>query len=319
MAQDRKNRTLWCKKAEVDPSSGTLQEMLAAELDQDVTDRLENTSPSSEAGSFRVIAQHYKVGKGIAGIFTSYMPGASAVSVEIARGAKQLDLAQLRPPKSADATKVREWAEGLLYFYCRDDFVVLIQSAAVNIGQFEEHLSWLFKQPGEMIGPAVQLKDRPLRAAAEKVRRSHVKGIRIGGSVLNLVDDPSTSSTGTRSVRLAGSLFDAIKSALKDRASGFNWNDALDGNLKATLQLTYSRNTTTKAQKLLDEVGLAFRHLDDVDTELKLNDGQKITGKDLRLTTKRGILVRDGVLVPDSAFVIMQSWLIDLANAGELS
>lgn len=318
MSRNHRTRTLWCKKADVTPLLGTLQEMLAAALGGDVIDRLEDTSPDPDASSFQVIAQHYPVGQGIAGIFTSYVPGASAVSVEIARGTKQLDLAQLRPPKSADAGKVREWAEGLLYFYCKGDFVVVIQSSAVKMGQFEEHLSWLLKAPGELIGPTVVLKDRPIKAAVAKVRKSHVKRIRIGGTLLQPSEETTRVSTQSTHVRLGGSLLDAVKAALL-KGGGFHWEDALGGNLKATLQLTYDRTTTTKGQKLLDEIGLAFRNIDDVDTQLVLGDGQKLSANELRLTTKAKILADQGVLVADSAFAVMHSWFIDLANAGELS
>lgn len=323
MSAKHSTRTLWCKMTVVDPATGTLQQMLSRALGHgDAVDHMENTSPDPDAGSFRLIAQHYSVGKGIAGIFTSYVPGASAVSLEISRGTKQLDLAQLRPPKSADAGKQREWAEGLLYFFCRDDHVVVIQSSAVKIGQFEEHLSWLLRSSGDRVGPSVVLKDRRARSVREKVRHAHVKTVKVGGVLMKPAPrQPSTErTTESTQVAVAGtSMLEALRSALFNEGARFDWGAALTGNLKATLVLTYDRSTTTHGQKLLDDIGLAFRGQDDVDTVLKLSNGQKVTGNELRLTTQMKIPTTDGVLNMDAAFSTMHSWFLDLAGAGELS
>lgn len=322
MSAKHLTRTLWCKKAVVDPSTGSLQQMLSHALNHgDAVDHMENTSPDIDAGSFRIIAQHYQVGKGIAGVFTSYVPGGSAVSLEIARGTKQLDLAQLRPPKSSDAGKQREWAEGLLYFFCRDDYVILIQSSTLRIGQFEEHLSWLLRPSGERVGPSIVLRDHSAKAVREKVRHSHVKSMKVGGVLMKPAPDIESSRTTKESSQISvvgTSMLDALRSALFHEGAQFNWGAALEGNLKATLVLTYNRSTTSSGQRLLDDIGLAFRDHDDVDTVLRLSNGQKLTGRELRLTTSAKIPATDGILNMDAAFYTLQSWFSDLARDGEL-
>lgn len=319
MGRQKRQRSLWCKKAKVSDATTTLQAMVASALRvrEVARERSEPTSSDPSAPSYRLIAQHYQVRKGIAGIFTSYEPGASAVSLVNDPESKQVDIAQLQPPKTQDG-KRREWAEGLLYFYIRDDFVVLIQSAAVRQVQFEEHLSWLLCQKGERIGPSVALTDQVTSSARNAVKRSHVKSINFGGDLLQFGKSEPTTKSMNHKVPLVGPLLSAMKSVLRGSDDNFNWEDGLDGNIKAWLHLSYDRKTNEPAQKLLDKIGLALRNIDGIETELELKNGERIKGDMLRLTTKRNILSEDGVLVADDAFTAMSGWFNELADSGEL-
>jgi hypothetical protein len=319
MAREKRQRSLWCKKAKISDATTTLQSMVSSALKvRDVArERSEPTSSDPGAPSYRLIAQHYHVRKGIAGIFTSYEPGASAVSLVNDPESKQVDIAQLQPPKTQDG-KRREWAEGLLYFYIRDDYVVLIQSAAVRQVQFEEHLAWLLCPKGDHIGPSVALTDQVTTSARNAVKRSHIKSVNVGGDLLQIGKSEAPSTSIHHQMSLVGPLLGAMKAMLGGSDSGFNWEDGIDGNLKAWLHLSYDRKTNEPAQKLLDKIGLALRNIDGVETELELNNGERIKGDMLRLTTKRNILAEDGVLVADEAFSAMSGWFSDLAESGEL-
>lgn len=312
-------RVLWCKKAAVKPSSGTLQHLMGAALKSKefVGDRLESTSADPTTGGFRLIAQHYAIGGGIAGIFTSYELGASAVSIESDPGAKQLNIAQLQPPKTSDG-KRREWAEGLLYFYVRGDYVVMIQSSAVRQGQLEEHLSWLLKKTTERIGPAVELANQPTKSARDLVKRSHVRAVNFGGSLMRPKSEENATGPRRHQFKVVGPMLDAMKEVLKAGDESFKWEDGLDGNIEAWLHLTYKRSTNESAQRLLDKIGLALRNVEGVTTELELGNGEKISDDELKLTTKRQIEAEDGVLIADSAFTAMRSWLIDIVDSGDI-
>lgn len=319
MSKQKKTRSLWCKKAIVKPSHTTLQTMLGGVLKHKelVGDRLESASADPRSGSFRLIAQYYEVNRGIAGIFTSYQYGASAVSIENDPTAKQINIAQLQPPKTQDG-KRREWAEGLLYFYVRGDYVVMIQSSALRQGQFESHLSWLLKKATERIGPTVELSNQPTKKARELVKRSHVRSINFGGSLMQLGDDEHSTSQQRQQLHVVGPMLDAMKEVLKAGDESFKWEDGLDGNIEAWLHLTYKRSTSETGQRLLDKVGLALRKVEGIATELELGNGEKIKDEELKLTTKRQIDAEDGVLVVDSAFTAMSSWLIDIVDSGDL-
>lgn len=319
MPVEKRTRTLWCKKALVKPAFGNLQRMVGAALAKKefVGERLESTSADPTSGSFRLIAQHYPIGGGIAGIFTSYEHGASAVSIENDPGAKQINIAQLQPPKTLDG-KRREWAEGLLYFYLRADYVVMIQSSAVRQGQFEEHLSWLLRKKGEHIGPTVELSNQPTKSAKDMVKRSRVRSINFGGSLLRVDGAEQPSSPRQRQLQIVGPMLDAMKEVLKSGDESFKWEDGLDGNIEAWLHLTYKRATNEPAQRLLDKIGLALRNVEGIETELELGNGEKIKDDMLKLTTKRQIDAEDGVLVADSAFSAMRSWLSDVVESGDI-
>lgn len=317
MAKERKQRVLWCKKTKIKPAAGTLQDMVLAALARKrrAKDRSEPTSADPNAGLYRLIAQHHNVRGGIAGIFTSYERGSGAVSIVDDPDADQINISQLRPPKTQDG-KDREWAEGLLYFYIKDNYIVLIQSAAVRKDQFEDHLSWLLKKRGEMVGPSVQLIDQPTKSVQEMVKKSHVKSINVVGPMAGMSHQDKHGTEHQR-VRLAGAMLDGIKGIL-DGDHGFHWADALDGNIEVALHITYKWNTNAKAQLLLDDIGLAMRALEGVDTELELNNGEKISGSELKLKTKAWIPSEDGVLHTDEAFGAMVKWLGELAEKGHL-
>lgn len=226
MGRKKRQRSLWCKKAKVSDATITLQAMVTSALKakEVARERSEPTSSDPNAPSYRLIAQHYQVRKGIAGIFTSYEPGSSAVSLVNDPESKQVDITQLQPPKTQDG-KRREWAEGLLYFYIRDDYVVLIQSAAVRQVQFEEHLAWLLCQKGALVGPAVALSDQVTTSARNAVKRSHVKSINFGGDLLQLGKSESPTKSMHHTVPLVGPLLRAMKTVLGDSDDSFKWED----------------------------------------------------------------------------------------------
>lgn len=319
MAREKKPRSLWCKKARIKDATVSLQAMVAAALkDKHIArDRSEPTSDDPSTSSYRLIAQHYDVKNGIAGIFTSYEPGSSAVSLENDPAAEQVNIAQLQPPKTQDG-KRREWAEGLLYFFIRENYVVLIQSSTVRQGQFEDHLSWLLKRPGERIGPTLALVNQETSSARDAVKRSHIKSINVGGPLLFAGEATAPTQSRHHQVRLVGPMLDAMRSMLNAGEESFKWEDGLDGNIEAWLHLAYVRKTNESAQKLLDKIGLALRNVEGVETELELSNGEKIKGDELKLTKKCYILADDGVLVADAAFSAMADWFGQLVESGQL-
>ena len=314
MSRDVKTKALWCKKATVSPATGSLQQMVEAALRKKrlVADRRE--AISADGRNVQVIAQWVKFQRCIAGVFTGYERGAGAVTVDTDPNAEQLQLAQLLPPKTDG--KDREWAEGLLYFLIYENIVVMIQSAAVRQRQFEEHLSWLLKKDSERVGPAIVLADQAVKSVRDAVKKSGLKHVIVGGPLVSV--DEEADSVGNAVLQVEGAMLDAVKNLLPDNES-FKWSDGLDGNIEATLHLSYVRKTTESGQQLLNKIGMALRNVEGVEVGLELNNGQKIKGKDLCLTTNKRIPAQDGVLMIDEAFKAMHSWMVDIIEQREVT
>ncbi|TLS17953.1 MAG: hypothetical protein FDZ72_11625 [Betaproteobacteria bacterium] len=308
-------KALHCKKAVLTNQPGTLQAVLTASLDsrQQINQRLENVGSSHPATRFRVIGQYYPVKKALGGILVSYEPGSKAASLINDPSANQMTLDHFSAPTTS-AGQAREWVEGMLFFLVIGDYLVFIQSASVRQDQLEEHLGWLLT--GTSSNPVVvTLNDKPPSNVEKLIQRHHVKSLVLDGA---LMSGSTETTAGRESVKLEGPMLEMLKGALKGHGHGFRWNDGLEGNLEARLELTFKRSTTEPAQRLLDNVATTLRNLDGVDCELILGNGDKITRDQLRLTTKRNIEAKDGVLSPMSAFDQMYLWIESLANTGQL-
>lgn len=314
MATEKTPRKLHCKHAHIDPPGPSLQLRLAAALADRaiVMDRAEPLS----ATECRIIAQHYPVGGGIAGIFTAFARGASAVSVLDDPAAQTLSLDQIKAPPGDDG-KERQWVDGLLYFYVHGDTVILIQSAALRAGQFEAHLSWLLKPAGNGAGPSVRLADQYGRSALEQIATQHVKDVVVGGPLLQGGVVPVVAEQPQVRTRfeVGGRMLEALQSVLElDRAPGFDWQAGLDGNIEAWLHVSYRRRTNEDAQRLLDRIALALRNAEDLETVITLNNGQKIEGDALKLSRNCRIESREGVLLAEQAFAAMAGWHKELVE-----
>ncbi len=246
----------------------------------------------------------------------AYEPGSKAAALIKDMSAKQLSISHFSAPDDDVTGTPQDWVEGLLYFMIRENYVVFAQSTTVRSIQLEHHLTWLLTQ--NVASPViVTLSDRAPRDVEQLIRTNHVKSVFIGGSLISADQEGlSTDKVDRQSVKLAGPMLDAVKATLGGQQ--FRWLDGLDGNLEAKLELTFKRDTTTEAQKLLDNLAVALRHVEGVDTDLVLANGQKIAHDRLRLITSLSMDATDGVPNVSSVFESMYGWLKSLANTGQL-
>ncbi|HLO63284.1 MAG TPA: hypothetical protein VK165_10020 [Azonexus sp.] len=315
------HKTVHCKLAQIPALNGSLQAAIAAELSvrEKAADRLEQVSVrSGSVGRSRVIAQSYDWKGALAGIMLVYEPGSKAAALIKDMSAKQLAISHFSAPDDDATGAPQEWVEGMIYFMIRENFVVFTQSAAVRSGQLEQHLTWLLTK-SETSPIIVTLSDRIPKDVEQLVRNSHVKSIFVGGSLMSVDYEGGAAQekTDRQSVKLRGPMLDAVKAAIGGDQQ-FRWLDGLDGNLEAKLELTFKRDTTTQAQQLLDNLAVALRHLDGVDTDLLLANGQKISHDQLRLMSLLSMDATDGVPNVTSVFESMYGWLSSLANNGQL-
>lgn len=315
---EKVKKTLYCKKAVTANVSGSLQQALHAALTARQTAKSRVEPASKTANRFRVIAQHYLCKGSLVGVFLAYEPGSKAASLINDPSAELFELEHFAAPPVPGGGQ-REWVEGLLFFLVREDHVVLIQSAAVRIEQFEHHLCWLLTTPDSL--PAdVKLHDQPPRNVERLIRESHVKSIVVDGSLM----EPERAEESAREVRvtsgivLGGPMLEGIKGMFDGAAHDLGLRGALEGSIEARLELSYKRSVGESAQQLLDRLAGAFRNLDGVDTCLVLNNGDRITRDQLRLLTQRNIKTKDGALIALDAFDVMHAWLDELVNTDQL-
>ena len=318
MANEKSPRKLFCKRAEITPPGGTLQSRLTIALAGKalVRDRAEPTSPTA----FRIVAQHYPVDGGIAGIFTAFERGASAVSVLEDLTAELLTVDQIKAPPGEDG-KERQWVDGLLYFYVHGDLVILIQSSAVRAGQFESHLSWLLGTDSQSGTCSVKLANQYGRSALEQLNASHVKDVKVGGPLLHAVSaaPASGSVVADKRIELGGNMLEAVSVLLEGgNGPGFNWAAALDGNIEAWLHVSYKRKTNEDAQRLLDRIAMSLRNAEDLEAVITLNNGQTIAHGELKLSKSCRIESKEGVLLADKAFSAMSVWLKELVDSRQI-
>lgn len=315
------HKTVHCKRAEVPALTGSLQAAVAAELAarEKASERLEQVSArSGSVVRSRVIAQSYNWNGALAGILLAYEPGSKTAAILKDMSAKQLAISHFSAPDDDQTGTPQEWVEGLLYFMIRENYVVFAQSMAIRSGQLEQHLTWLLTRNNDR-PVIVSLCDKTPKDIEQLVRKSHVKSIFVGGSLMSVdyeVESPQARAE-QQSIKLKGPMLDAVKAALGG-GQQFRWLDGLDGNLEAKLELTFKRDTTTQAQQLLDNLAVALRHLEGADADLILANGQKITHDELRLMSVLPMEAIDGVPNVSSVFESMHGWLSSLASNGQL-
>ncbi|MBB1635013.1 hypothetical protein [Cupriavidus sp. UME77] len=206
------------------------------------------------------------------GIFASYEKGTHQLVVAEDDSAEMLTVEQVAPPDSADKTKRNEFLEGICYFGLFKNHILVVQSSALRVKQLEAHLNWLL-QRGQAISnnDNLILGDQVSKATRDKIRKAHVKELEFGTPLVNVteVTDPQvTQQAGVRTsvMEYAGLGIDILRQAIgAERLDKLHLADAIDGNLEVTIRVRYKRKTTERGHKLLDNIAIAARHMDEDD------------------------------------------------------
>lgn len=261
----------------------------------------------------RSIIYHRQHANMLFGIFASYERGTHQLTVADDDAAETLTIEQVAPPKSAD-NKRREFLEGICYFGCYGNHVLVVQSNALGVKHIERHMNWLLQQAKVIThGNAVGLSGQIASATKEKIRNAHVKEIEIGAPLIESTGVSSQAHDVTKSESLVyqGLGLDMVRQLLGDKLNSMKLADALDGNIEVSLRIRYKHKTTEKAHKLLDNIALAIRHIDEDEVRLQLVGGGDVKGHDLKLSAPLRVEARDGVPNPDELFQQMREWLIE--------
>lgn len=330
-------KTVTYKAVHFDKSLGkgdTLASLLAKSLVQLTTvgDRRRNIG-SEDNPIFHVIGTPVNEPSGISfGALMTYTPGTDPLFLVDDAKAQDVLLEKLSAPNTDDG-KRREFLESILFFAAYKNHIALIQSQALKAAQLESYLLWILHSSKAMAGDTtLKLIDTPPKAVRKKMETGGgVKRITFGGEVApplpNAPTDaiqPGDTTTGsqlsvssapvsqTSSVDLGeGGMMAALKKLLKPAEfANIPFENLADSNIEMFVTLRYNRKTTEAGQKLMDSLGVALRHADDVETKLELKEGGSIKGEELRLTGKLSLLSYDGQLSHSEVFQELQKWLL---------
>jgi hypothetical protein len=262
----------------------------------------------------RAVIYHRSYANMLFGILASYDRGTHQLTVADDDEAEMLTVDQVAPPKNEN-DKRQEFLEGVCYFGISNNHIVLVPSRALGVKPMEHHINWILEQAG-LIGNNnhVCLSDQITQVTKERIRASHVKEIEIGAPFINAQEHEIQHDAKEHRVaafEYTGLGMDVLRKVLgTDKVNNMRLADAIDGNIEVTLKIRYKRTTTDKAHKLLDNIALAVRNLDEDEVKLTLASGGTVKGNELKLFAPISIQAQDGIPNPDELFEKMRNWLI---------
>jgi hypothetical protein len=261
----------------------------------------------------RTIIYHRSYGGMKFGIMASYERGTHQLTVSDDDDAEMLTVEQVAPPETADH-KRQEFLEGVCYFGVSKNHVLIVPSRALGAKPMEHHINWLLIKAGLLEENRVGLSDQITQVTRARIRASHVKEVEIGAPFIDTPDVNEESVIKGHRVaafEYGGLGVDILRHILsKEKMDNLRLVDALDGNIEVSLKIRYKRATTEKAHKLLDDIALAVRHIDEDEVKLTLTGGGTIKGDELKLSAPISIQARDGIPNPDDLFEKMRLYLI---------
>lgn len=317
MAKETTTKRLSCKRAAfLKSDKSTLQSKMSAALQKLKTvGRRKHVSGEDDA-YVRAIIYHRTYADMLFCILASYERGTHQLTVSDDDEAEMLSVAQVAPPKGAD-NKRQEFLEGTCYLGVSRNHVLLVGSRALGPKPTEHYLNWFLDQ-AEVLGAGnrVGLSDQVAQATRQRIEASHVKELEFGTPLLVASDTADDAATVKAGVKATAFEFDGIGLNIlrqvigEERLNRMRLADAIDGNIEVTLRVRYKRKTTEKAQKVLDNIAMAVRHLDEDEVKLTLAGGGTVSGNELKLSAPLSVEARDGIPDPDALFKKMHEWLL---------
>lgn len=315
--QSMVTKKLYAKRGEFfqKPAKKTAQRVLAEALYSlhTIGDRKEASGENDDY--VRAVIYHRAYGDMLFGIFASYEKGTHQLVVAEDDFAEMLSVEHVAPPASSDNKKRNEFLDGICYFGIYQNHILVVQSTALRVKQLEFHLNWLLHK-GKIIAnnDSLILGDQVSKATREKIRKAHVKEVEFGAPLIDTREaanqTPLQSGVRTSIMEYTGLGLDILRQVIGSEQLGkLQLSDAIDGNLEVSVRVRYKRKTTERAHKLLDNIAIATRHMDEDEVKLSLVDGGTIQGGELKLSHKVRVESRDGVPNPDALFEEMRSWL----------
>lgn len=240
------------------------------------------------------------------------------IDTAAAAGKEDLDVSKFPPPTG------KQHMETPLYFVVRDNHVVLLQSQSVRSDKFEAHLNWLLRKAGQIDDEQhIELSDIIPEETQQKIAKSPVKRISLGGSFLNSPAVPveeKGDGVGKALKMATGMGIDILKSILpSEQYSSLNIEELTDmPEVQVNLEIrVVGRKKVHTDNQVMRNIMDGLRHVPDADfINVKLDGYGSMKGQELRVHEKKNVPSIDGVLVTEDTFEVMRRWLESLVDNG---
>ncbi len=325
MAIKTVQKKVYYRKAQFSTRGGlAMQSMvtdaLAARLK--VKDRLETVDAA--ASEFRVIGRYADVRGCLCGYVTTFERGRYQVVIADDPDATEVDLAAMAPPSTAGGIP-QQFAPGVLYFAIHQNHIAVAQSAALRANGLEQHLSWLLRDTSILDKKTgFVLKDEATRVTKERIRKSHIRSIKIGRPLLEelQIQEPNATKMTSRfkPVGVAISMIRELLSPTDFEQLGIE-DRVFSGNLEVWIEIRYpkrKRSNPEDSVRFLDDLGISLRDLDEDQAKLILNSGETVQGSELRVSGS--IPVETSKDLPDvtALFDELSRWLVQKLTDGSV-
>ncbi|MDQ7745663.1 hypothetical protein [Hydrogenophaga pseudoflava] len=334
LASDKKTttRAILYRRFTANPNPGqTLQQLMTAALKKfpKPGDRYEPLNAASS--EIRCIASTQITSNCLCGYLTTFERGAAQPVIADDPGASKLALNALAPPKAKAGKPQEQFIPGVLFFAVFNNHVAVVQSMSMRATALETHLNWLLKSKTSLL-PATTpfaLSDEAQKATKAKIKKSHVRAISIGQPLMTtVVEDAPTAKaeapqpSGRKSsqkkvtrFRPHGPMLDVLKTIFENEEdfAKLGLHDVYEGNLEVWVQIRYPKRIRSRPEdsvKLMDTLGLALRDIEGDQVSLELSDGNKVEGKELKISGSVEVAVLQHNLPDESKlYESMVNWL----------
>nr|DAL17466.1 MAG TPA_asm: hypothetical protein [Caudoviricetes sp.] len=340
-----KKRTVHYKRAVLGGTKQHLQEILEQALGEGgafslASSRKEQVDPNDPSAGFHFInkSQHYE--SIFFGQFLLFEPGKTQATITLEDNAQSYEIAPITTAslkkRKGDKGSEKEFVESILYFGVYKNHVLIVQSAALRVKEFELHINNLFANNNSSTTgiTSVIFNDKPANSIVKKLEESPVKSVVLGRSPIEseqielnpnknkvaLRDEIKRLESKTVQFKPAGIGTKILNSVLGDGwASKLDLEDSLDeANLQVKLEISYNRKTTGSGQSVLDSIATSLRDLDNDNVRVELKNGGVITGKQLKLSDSLNVQVFEGMLSEEDLYLKMYKWLSSNILSGEI-
>lgn len=314
----------------LNPTNKTLQEHLLAARKTLRLARNREQKFGEDQDIVRVWNASVKRGLLACGMFHSWENGRSQLILAMKVDAEEYPVVAADPPPTKDA-KHTEFNEGLLFFGVHKNHVLLLQSAALRIGAFEDYLNWLLQDAVDEIGKEnrVELAD-PLPKKLRDRDVPTLKSIILSPSIhAEPVQTTGRRPEGKQRVKemrmqLRPADWEPIRDLMRNMGADVPKELRLDGDFKperlqVNIELKWLGRKKDRAETpMLDAVLRAFRDVDNPPIRATTVDGEILDGNDLRLKKTVNLKVDGKIPVAGDVFERMAEYLAELMKRGDI-
>lgn len=323
-AKTRQRKIHYRRAQAVDANALDLQDALARAIKAlpDVDQRSDHATLDDSIRVVSGVTEHFGM---LVGKLLQYTPGQGVHFLKKDSSTNDFVIEVLDVPKEENKNKL-EFIESITYFAISKHHFMFVSSLHHGVRAIEDYLRWLFiKAQIFKPGDGLNLVDQATKETLQQIAKSPVHKVIVGADVeyetIEKVNTKRKTSQregekGYRLVMPNGPAIRAILAMLEDGFSNHEFRQALNKSdrVSAKLELTYKdRAKPSDGFTLMNEIAIAGRDMAGGECEVRLKNGAKLKGKDLRVesmntfrTTKGGTLDEGDVWT--KIYAQMNSW-----------